>query len=87
MKNCATAARIVAIAALFALPLLLLPDDAAAGDRRYGNTRPGRTSHPGSQNPPPTITQKQAKDMARAACKGLAYTNPTEAKECLARHR
>jgi hypothetical protein len=88
MKNCRTAARILAVVALFALPPLLLPDNAAAADRRYGNTspRPGAYTDPRNVTPPP-ITQKQAKEMARAACKGLAYTTPTESKECLARNR
>ncbi|HVO16786.1 MAG TPA: hypothetical protein VMV26_16320 [Alphaproteobacteria bacterium] len=39
MRNCVTAMRVAVVVALFALPPLLLPDNAAAADRRYGTSR------------------------------------------------
>jgi len=87
MTGYANAARIAAVIALFALPPLLLTDDAAAADRRYGDTKPrSSATDPQSVFVLPQTKQEQ-KEVARGLFAGLKRTNPMEYKECLSRHR
>jgi hypothetical protein len=80
-----TAARIAAVVTLFALPPLLVPDDAAAADRRYGTKQSTQSSR---QAPQPVYVPPQprpnTKEFVRQVCRSYkAMGRPLEYKECM----
>jgi hypothetical protein len=88
MRGYVTAVRVAAVVALFALPVLSLPDDAAAADRRYGTARPPSTR----TNPQPVYVDPNPrpppKDWDKQICRAYkGMGRPLEAKECLERLR
>ena len=85
MTGYATAARIAAVVALFALPPLFAPDDAVAADRRNSKERT-QTTRP---TPPPDYSSAPrqrpgSKEWVKSVCRSYkAMGRPLEYKECM----